>query len=590
MKNFMAKLLKKEILKAIILSIFFVVFIFVLLTSFGGKEEEIANRPIFQNTTVPIRTTSEIRSVNVSYEAQTQAELSSELTDGNVEILSTDEIYEDTARIEKTLKSEVTQTKKPEPSSTPKITQTKTNKVMTITIPQLAIRKFDSTEYSVLGFINYGETFTLLGKTGTGWHKIKYKNVTGYVDGKYVVEHPLKITAVTTDTPMFKTPSPAIITTPPVSPQQTTDTQTPPEETTNNQTTYDKTQQTQLPESHITDISTQGTQTISIQSMNTTLSSAQPGEKYIQTNYVNPYIKYTYTQLMKDVEKITDYYDFIETGEIGKSTLGRSIPYIKLGKGSKKIFICASVHAREYMTTAYIMKIIENYAYYYANDITFGTFRVKKMLDTYSLWVVPMVNPDGVAIATEPQNVDIPALAKIVGNNWVTPDVLVKWKANGRGVDLNNNFNCAWSGMSLNTTFPAYMSYKGTTAESESETKAVISFCRKYNFEASISLHSKGEIIYWDDAISKGKVPKAQTFVDAMCNLTGYVRMPTTTSANGYGGGFENWFRKEFKKPSVCVELTPGTGGEIPHDPKNFDSLIWQKSKYLPLIAIQSLM
>jgi len=294
--------------------------------------------------------------------------------------------------------------------------------------------------------------------------------------------------------------------------------------------------------------------------------------------------------MLKDIENVTGYYNFLEKGEIGKSNLDRSIPYIKLGKGPKKIFICGAMHAREYLSTSYIMKIIETYSYYYANDMTYGTFRVKRLLDTYSLWFVPMVNPDGVTIVNEPQTVDLTQLASFVGNDWTTPDVMQKWKANGRGVDINNNFNCDWADMNLKTTFPAYMSYKGPAAESEPETKAVESFCRQNRFDAAVSLHTKGEVVYWDDSVTTGKIPKNQYFTDAICNLTGYVRIPTTTSVNEYGGGFENWFRKEFLKPGLCVELTPGIGGENPHDPKNFDSFVWQNTKYLPLIAIQSLL
>ena len=133
------------------------------------------------------------------------------------------------------------------------------------------------------------------------------------------------------------------------------------------------------------------------------------------------------------------------------------------------------------------------------------------------------------------------------------------------------------------------MNYKGTAATSEPETKALVNFCEKYSFAATISLHTKGEVIYWEDS-NAGTIPKAEDFTDAVCNLTGYVRIPTTTAVSGYAGGFENWFRYKYHKPAICVELTPSNQTDLPHDDSNFDELVWEKAKYLPLIAIDSLL
>lgn len=293
--------------------------------------------------------------------------------------------------------------------------------------------------------------------------------------------------------------------------------------------------------------------------------------------------------MMQDIRQLTTYYDFIETGSIGTSFLGRDIPYLKIGNGSKKLFLCASMHAREYISTSYIMEVVETYAYYYANDMMYGSFPVKDLLNTYSLWIVPMVNPDGVNIVTNPGSIDLDKLASYVGSNWIGSSTLKKWKANGRGVDLNRNFDVAWSKLHNGTDNPAYMNYKGPSAASEPETKAIVNFCNQQRFAAAISLHTKGEVVYWKDSYS-GAIPKDEAFTDAICNLTGYIRIPTTTSSSGYAGGFENWFRYAYDKPAVCVELTPSGNGENPHDPAKFNSLVWEDAKYLPLVAIEGLL
>lgn len=511
-----------------------------------------------------------------------------------------------------------TQTPKKEPTATPKVTAANDTKKV-VSISRLAVRKYAGTEYTVLGYLDYLDVITVKGRTEDGWYKITFNGRTGYVDGDFLKNYPYKPAAAVTDTPMWKyTPKPATPTPATPTPTATSTPQTPTPETATPKTPETPATEPNAPEETTEVPATESpTETVEPLVTETPAETGEPetpmptatatptptktatpkptptpelkGTPYFKTDYVNPYKAYTYDAMMQDIEQLTDYYEFIETGSIGTSYLGRDIPYLKIGNGSKKLFICASVHAREYISTSYIMEVVETYAYYYANDMTYGSFPVKDLLNTYSLWIVPMVNPDGVTIVTNPGSIDLDKLASYVGSNWIGSSTLIKWKANGRGVDLNRNFDVAWSKLNNGTDNPAYMNYKGPSAASEPETKAIVSFCNKQRFAAAISLHTKGEVVYWKDSYS-GSISKDEAFTDAICNLTGYIRIPTTTSASGYAGGFENWFRYAYDKPAVCVELTPSGNGEKPHNPANFDSLVWDKAKYMPLIAIEGLL
>ena len=48
---------------------------------------------------------------------------------------------------------------------------------------------------------------------------------------------------------------------------------------------------------------------------------------------------YSYDVLKNDLKNLNNLYPFFKINEIGKSTLGEKIFFIKLGKGNKKLFI-----------------------------------------------------------------------------------------------------------------------------------------------------------------------------------------------------------------------------------------------------------
>ena len=56
-------------------------------------------------------------------------------------------------------------------------------------------------------------------------------------------------------------------------------------------------------------------------------------------------LSYSSRILQIKINSLKSLYSFIEVGSIGRSILGRNIPYIKLGRGTKEVFYSAAFHA-----------------------------------------------------------------------------------------------------------------------------------------------------------------------------------------------------------------------------------------------------
>lgn len=62
------------------------------------------------------------------------------------------------------------------------------------------------------------------------------------------------------------------------------------------------------------------------------------------TNIIPTNISYTYPIMLMNINSLKTVFPFIQTGSIGTSVLGNSIPYIKIGNGQKEVFYNASFH------------------------------------------------------------------------------------------------------------------------------------------------------------------------------------------------------------------------------------------------------
>lgn len=259
---------------------------------------------------------------------------------------------------------------------------------------------------------------------------------------------------------------------------------------------------------------------------------------------------YDYNRLVCDSKKLANKYHFLDLYSIGESVMENKIYCIKIGRGKKKIFINGAHHGLEHLTSAFIMRFIEEYAYAISEGCDFFRHSPAELFNSVSLFAVPMVNPDGVDIAIHGMDITNPYHRKLISMVGIHSFNKV-WQANANGVDINHNYDANWQ---VVEEHPSPSKYSGPYSESEPETKAIVDFVRSEKFDLLLAFHSQGGEIYYDfdGKMSSDSLELAKNFA----SVSGYI--PSKTSGSASFGGCKDWFIKEFGKAGFTVEMGHG--------------------------------
>lgn len=266
---------------------------------------------------------------------------------------------------------------------------------------------------------------------------------------------------------------------------------------------------------------------------------------------LNRRMNYTFESLQTDLTSLKGVFPFIQINTIGNSVLGKPIQEIKIGTGPKKVQINASFHANEWITTPILMALVNNYLLALTNMRPIRGLDVLPYYQNVSLSIVPMVNPDGVNLVLKGPPAQMRDQVLQINNGSTD---FSGWKANIRGVDLNNQYPAKWEVEKerKEEKAPAPRDFPGTAPLTEPEAVAMAEFARENQFDRMLAFHTQGEEFYW--GYEGLEPPESQVIADEFERVSGYTSVQYIDSFAGY----KDWFVQEFRKPGFTIELGKG--------------------------------
>ncbi len=290
-----------------------------------------------------------------------------------------------------------------------------------------------------------------------------------------------------------------------------------------------------------------------------------------------------YTSMLNElvIEGLSIRYPFIATGCIGQSVMGKSVMFMQLGRGEKQVFYNASFHANEWITTPVLLKFAEDYSKAYAENTDIYGEDAQRLFSEFSLYMVPMVNPDGVDLVNGVLKDEAykRSTADIAANY---PDIPYPdgWKANIEGVDLNLQFPAGWEQareikFAQGFTGPAPRDYVGESWLVAPESMNIYNFTISHDFRLILAYHTQGEVIYWK--YLNYEPENSRRIAEYFGEVSGYT-VEDTPYASGFAG-YKDWFIQGYNRPGYTIEAGLG---QNPLDMSQFET-VYENNKYILL-------
>ena len=243
-----------------------------------------------------------------------------------------------------------------------------------------------------------------------------------------------------------------------------------------------------------------------------------PSEQYVYHNY--SFMKDVMYEIEFQFPEITKIYDIGDAWEKTQGIADRDILAMKISdnvlvdEDEPEVLILALHHAREWVNHEIAIEFIRNITSAYGNNT-----RLSWLVDNREIWIVPMVNPDGLDYSLEFDSA---------------------WRKNRRlnydnisyGVDLNRNYNGsengdalgAWGGAGTSDD-PTSDIYCGEYAFSEPETQAIRDLAYAHDFQIELDFHSSGDWVMWPWGYSANLTPDDDSLVaigNRLAAINGY--------------------------------------------------------------------
>lgn len=255
------------------------------------------------------------------------------------------------------------------------------------------------------------------------------------------------------------------------------------------------------------------------------MSSAEDPDAFVMNPTNARYEYYTYSTMTNLLQNLSENYsDIMSLSSLGKTYEGRDIWLVKLSdhvetdEDEPEVLLMGAHHGNEKpsfeVLIYFINYVLERYSLENTDDDDDGQInedpidgfdndndgltdedaseeRVRNVLDSTEIYLIPMVNPDGVEFDwrknREPN----------YGPDGESDEIT------SYGVDLNRNYGYMWNIVNFfpENYFLEYITdettwvYRGEEPFSEKETQAVKSFVEDHDIQISLSYHDYGEFM-----------------------------------------------------------------------------------------------
>jgi carboxypeptidase T len=249
---------------------------------------------------------------------------------------------------------------------------------------------------------------------------------------------------------------------------------------------------------------------------------------------------------------IAKIYDIGDSWEKTEGIANRDILAIKISdnvtdeeEDEPDILFMGGIHAREWISVEVPFYLAMFLVDHYNTDQ-----KVRQMVDSREIWIVPLVNPDGLEYSR-------------------TEDRY--WRKNRRdngdgtfGVDPNRNFGYNW-GLAGSSGDPESETYRGVAPFSEPETQAIRELVSAHDFSSSISYHSYSQLVLypwgytWDAPPHEDQLSEmAEGMANAIKDV--YGQNYTAEQASDLyitSGGSDDWLYGSYNIAAFTIELRP---------------------------------
>ncbi|WP_026688825.1 M14 family metallopeptidase [Alteribacter aurantiacus] len=261
---------------------------------------------------------------------------------------------------------------------------------------------------------------------------------------------------------------------------------------------------------------------------------------------------YDFASMVADIQVLEEIYPFITVRTIGQSVMGKNLYEIQVGTGEKRVHMNGSFHAHEWITTPILMQTLDAYLLGLVNNEPLRGLALLPLFTSITLSIVPNVNPDGVDLLINGLPEEEPYRSDVLAINNNSTD-FSDWKANIRGVDLNNQFPARWEEEAeTKPQNPAPRDFPGYAPLTEPESIAMADLTKESDFDRVLAYHTQGKVIFWG---YEGLEPEeSEGIVNEFARVSGFEPIQYVESYAGY----KDWFIQEFRRPGFTVELGLG--------------------------------